>query len=93
MCAKRTCSGRFAVVASGALDTLMSYLLFLRATCLIVEKKKEGKKNLSQKNLLAKMQEVARSRGQRCGDIELPGYFAKAAGPVPLVLDLRIVLF
>jgi hypothetical protein len=37
-----------------------------------------------------KMQKVARSRGQRCGDIELAGYLANAAGPVPLVLDLRI---
>jgi hypothetical protein len=35
-----------------------------------------------------KTQQVARSRGQRCGDIELAAYFA--AGPVPLVLDLRI---
>jgi hypothetical protein len=35
-----------------------------------------------------KMQQVARSRGQRCGDIELAGYLAK--GPVPLVPDLRI---
>jgi len=33
---------------------------------------------------------VARSRGQRCGGIELTAYLAKAAGPVPLVLDLRI---
>ena len=30
------------------------------------------------------------SRGQHCGDIELAGYLANAAGPVPLVLDLRI---
>ena len=37
-----------------------------------------------------KTQRVARSRGQRCGDIELAGYLANAAGPVPLVLDLRI---
>ncbi len=37
-----------------------------------------------------KSQQVARSRGQRCGDIELAGYLANAAGPVPLVLDLRI---
>jgi hypothetical protein len=37
-----------------------------------------------------KTQQVARSRGQRCGDIELAGYLANAAGPVPLVLDLRI---
>ncbi len=25
-----------------------------------------------------------------CGDVELAGYLANAAGPVPLVLDLRI---
>jgi hypothetical protein len=25
-----------------------------------------------------------------CGDIDLAGYLANAAGPVPLVLDLRI---
>jgi hypothetical protein len=37
-----------------------------------------------------KTQQVARSWGQRCGDIELAGYLANAAGPVPLVLDLRI---
>ena len=35
-------------------------------------------------------QQVARSRGQHCGDIELAGDLANAAGPVPLVLDLRI---
>ncbi len=33
---------------------------------------------------------MTRSRGQRCGDIELAGYLANAAGQVPLVLDLRI---
>jgi hypothetical protein len=37
-----------------------------------------------------KTQQVARSRGQQCGDIELAGYLANVAGPVPLVLDLRI---
>jgi hypothetical protein len=37
-----------------------------------------------------KTQQVAKSRGQRCGDIELAGYLANVAGPVPLVLDLRI---
>jgi hypothetical protein len=37
-----------------------------------------------------KTQQVARSRGQHCGDIKLAGYLANAAGPVPLVLDLRI---
>ena len=30
------------------------------------------------------------SRGQRCGDIDLAGYLANVAGPVPSVLDLRI---
>jgi hypothetical protein len=37
-----------------------------------------------------KTQQVPRSRGQRCGDIELVGCLANTAGPVPLVLDLRI---
>jgi hypothetical protein len=37
-----------------------------------------------------KTQQEARRRGQRCGDIELAAYLANAAGPVPLVLDLRI---
>jgi hypothetical protein len=37
-----------------------------------------------------KTQQVARSRGQRCGDMKLAGYLANAAGLVPLVLDLRI---
>ncbi len=37
-----------------------------------------------------KTQEVERRRGQRCGDIELDTYITNAAGPVPLVLDLRI---
>ena len=31
-----------------------------------------------------------RSRGQHCGDIEVPGYLADETGPMPLVLDLRI---
>ncbi len=38
----------------------------------------------------AKTQQVVRSRGQHCGDVELVGYLANAAGLVPLVLDLRI---
>jgi hypothetical protein len=38
----------------------------------------------------AKTQQVVRSRGQPCGDIELVGYLTNAAGPVSLVLDLRI---
>ncbi len=33
---------------------------------------------------------MVKSRGQHCGDIELAGYLANAAGPVPLVLDLRL---
>ena len=33
---------------------------------------------------------MKKSRGQHCGDIELAGYLANAAGSVPLVLDLRI---
>jgi hypothetical protein len=37
-----------------------------------------------------KTQQVVKSRGHHCGDIELAGYLAHAAGPVPLVMDLRI---
>jgi hypothetical protein len=37
-----------------------------------------------------KTQQVVKSRGQHCGDIELAGYLANESGPVPLVLDLRI---
>ncbi len=33
---------------------------------------------------------MKKSRGQHCGDIELPGYLANTSVPVPLVLDLRI---
>ncbi len=36
------------------------------------------------------MTQVVKIRGQFSGDIELPGYLANAAGPVPFVLDLRI---
>jgi hypothetical protein len=39
-----------------------------------------------------KTQQVIKSRGQHCGDIELAGYLANAADPVSLVLDLRIAL-
>ena len=39
-----------------------------------------------------KTQQVIKSRGHHCGDIELAGYLANAAGLVPLVLDLRIAL-
>jgi hypothetical protein len=38
-----------------------------------------------------KTQEVVKSRGHHCGDIELAGYLANEADPVSLVLDLRIV--
>jgi hypothetical protein len=37
-----------------------------------------------------KTQQVARCRGQRCGDIELVGYLTNVTSPVPLVMDLRI---
>jgi hypothetical protein len=37
-----------------------------------------------------KTQEVVRSRGHHCGDLELVGYLANEVGPVPLVLDLHI---
>jgi hypothetical protein len=37
-----------------------------------------------------KTQHVTKSRGRHCGDIQLEAYLANAAGPVPLVLDLRI---
>ncbi len=37
-----------------------------------------------------KTQQVVKSRGQHCGDIELAGYLVNVPGPVPLVLDLRI---
>ena len=38
-----------------------------------------------------KTQQVTRSRGQRCGDIELSGYLVNETGPVSLVMDLRLV--
>jgi hypothetical protein len=37
-----------------------------------------------------KTQHVVENRGQHCGDIELAGYLANLAGPVPLVMDLLI---
>ena len=37
-----------------------------------------------------KTQQVVKSRGQHCGDIELAGYLANVSGPVSLVLDLRV---
>jgi hypothetical protein len=39
-----------------------------------------------------KTKQVVKSRGHHCGDIELAGYLANTADPVPLVLDLRIAL-
>ncbi len=38
-----------------------------------------------------KTQQVVKSRGQHCGDVDLTGYLANVTGPVSLVLDLRIV--
>jgi hypothetical protein len=38
-----------------------------------------------------KTQQVVKSRGQHCGDIELTGYLANEAGPVALVVDRWIV--
>ncbi len=38
-----------------------------------------------------KTQQVVKNRGHHCGDIELSGYLGNTTGPVPLVLDLRIV--
>ena len=37
-----------------------------------------------------KTQQVIKSRGQHCGDIELEGYLPNVTVPVPLVLDLHI---
>jgi hypothetical protein len=37
-----------------------------------------------------KTQQVVKIRGHHCGDTELTGYLANEAGPVSLVLDLRI---
>jgi hypothetical protein len=38
-----------------------------------------------------KTHQVVKIRGHPCGDIELMVYLANDSGPVPLVLDLRIV--
>jgi hypothetical protein len=46
--------------------------------------------DLSRTTQIVKTQQFIKSRGHHCGDIELAGYLANAAGPVPLVLDLRI---
>ncbi len=37
-----------------------------------------------------KTQQVVKSRGDHCGDIDLAGYLVNTVGPVPLVMDLRI---
>ena len=37
-----------------------------------------------------KTQQVVKSRGHHCGDIDLSGYLDNTVGPVSLVLDLRI---
>jgi hypothetical protein len=37
-----------------------------------------------------KTYQVVKIRGHHCGDIELVGYLANAAGPMSLVLDLRV---
>jgi hypothetical protein len=37
-----------------------------------------------------KTQQVVKSRGQYCDDIELVGYLANVSGLVPLVMDLRV---
>jgi hypothetical protein len=37
-----------------------------------------------------KTQQVVKSRGQHCGDIELAGYLPNTSDPVSLVLDLRL---
>jgi hypothetical protein len=37
-----------------------------------------------------KTQQVVKSRGHHCGDVELMGYLVNVAGPVTLVLDLRV---
>jgi hypothetical protein len=37
----------------------------------------------------AKTQQVVRSRGHHCGDVELVGYLENTGDPMSLVLDLR----
>jgi hypothetical protein len=38
----------------------------------------------------AKTHQVVKIRGHHCGDIEFVGYLSTVAGPVPLVMDLRV---
>jgi hypothetical protein len=46
--------------------------------------------NLFRTTHRVKTQQVVKSHGQYCRDIELAGYLENADGPVPLVLDLRL---
>jgi hypothetical protein len=46
--------------------------------------------DLFRTTLKVKTQQVIKSRGQHCRDIELTGYLVNESGLVPLVLDLRI---
>jgi hypothetical protein len=46
--------------------------------------------NLFRTTHKVKTQQVVKNRGHHCGDIELAGYLANEADPVPLVLNLRI---
>ena len=48
------------------------------------------KEKINETTHKVKTQQVVKSRGQHCGDLELAAYLANEAGPVPLVLDLRI---
>ena len=41
-------------------------------------------------HLWVKRQQVVKTLGQHCGDIELVGYLTNTTGPVTLVLDLRV---
>jgi hypothetical protein len=37
-----------------------------------------------------KTQQVVKTRGHHCGDVDLPGYLRNNTGPVPFVMDLHI---
>jgi hypothetical protein len=47
-------------------------------------------KSIQFQKFKVKTQQVVKNRGHHCGDIELVGYLVNEAGPVSLVLDLRI---
>ncbi len=47
--------------------------------------------DLFHKTNKVKIQQVVKSRGHHCGDIELGGYLSNTSGLVSLVLDLRVV--